>query len=99
MAAEYTNITIEEMSDFLEPQGFHRVGTLFGTQEHVLSKRVDANGHALSLRVYTGINPDGNSRAVGSDAIRCAIFWRKPDGSIAKVASSKRVHRVKNWQA
>jgi hypothetical protein len=98
--ADYVNITLAEMRSFLEPQGFKQLEseTLGFTKEAVFGKRVDADGLALSLRVYTGINPDGNSRDVGADAIRCNIFWRKSDGDVTKVASSKRVNRVQGWR-
>lgn len=95
--AHYENITLADMRSHLEPQGFSQL-TLDGVREAVFGKRVDIDGLPLSLRVYTGINPDGNSRDVGADAIRCNIFFRKSDGDVAKVASSKRVHRVAGWR-
>lgn len=96
----YVNITADQMKGFLEPQGFVAV-TLPNTLEMVFAKRVDWNDFQLSLRVYTGINPNGNSRDVGADAIRCNIFWRKVvDGKaeMVKVWTSKRVNRVESWQ-
>lgn len=98
--ANYVNITQQEVEEFLLPQGFQKIqfDPSVNIRELVYSKRVDVDGLVLSLRVYTGINPDGNSRDVGADAIRCAIFWRMSDGTIKKIASSKRVHRVKGWR-
>jgi hypothetical protein len=98
MGASYVNISIEEMEEFLGPQGFRRI-ELPNTKEAVFGKRMDCDGQALSLRVYTGINPDGNSRDVGADAIRCNVFWRPIEGELRKIASSKRVHRVAGWRA
>lgn len=95
--ATYTNITQEEVESFLLPQGFQQI-QLPGTKELVYGKRVDADGLVLSLRVYTGINPNGQSREVGTDAMRCNIFWRTAEGELRKVATSKRVHRVKGWR-
>ena len=99
--ASYVNITLAEMDEFLMPQGFSKysVNALGNVREVVYGKRIDVEGLTLSLRVYTGINLDGNSRDVGSDAIRCNIFWRNSEGDIRKVASSKRVHRVAGWKA
>jgi hypothetical protein len=94
--AEYTNITQEDMEALLLPLGFKAM-QLPNTLELVYGKRVDSDGLALSLRVYTGINPNGQSRDVGEDAIRCNIFWKDGD-SMRKVATSKRVHRVKGWK-
>ncbi len=101
--ATYTAITQTEVEDFLGAD-FRQV-QLDGTRELVYGKRIDVPADrntpalALSLRVYTGIEPDGMSREAGKDAMRCNIFWRRPDGELAKVASSKRVHRVAGWRA
>lgn len=94
--ANYHPISLEEMHDFLTPKGFRRA-EFPGTREIVFAKRVDVDGLPLSLRVYTGIEPNGASRTVGNDAIRVVLYWRNPLGEIKKVASSKRVHRVKGW--
>jgi predicted RNA-binding Zn-ribbon protein involved in translation (DUF1610 family) len=93
--ATYQNITEPEMTGFLAPQGFQKI-ELPNTDEIVFGKRMDRNGLQLSLRVYTGIVPSGDSRKAGDDAIRVNSFMRL-DGDIKKVASSKRVHRVKGW--
>jgi hypothetical protein len=114
MAAAFYPISKAEMESFLLPQGFKPL-SLDGTRELVYGKRVDCDGLALSLRVYTGINPDGNSRDVGADAIRCNMFWRtvvkdengeaqmdsngQPVTKLVKVWTSKRVHRVLNWES
>jgi hypothetical protein len=95
--AEYTNITQDEMADFLGDQGFLQI-LLPGVTELVYARRANTDDLSLSLRVYTGIAPSGESRDVGEDAIRCVIFWRKPSGDIVKVATTKRVHRVKGWR-
>lgn len=97
MAAHYTNVTQEEVEEFLFPQGFKKI-TVAGTSELIYAKRVDRDGLQLSLRIYTGINPSGNSRGVGEDAMRATIFWRKPDGTVKMAGGSKRVHRVAGWR-
>jgi hypothetical protein len=93
--ANFYNITEIEMNRFLNPQGFQKI-ELPNTDEIVFGKRIDRNGFQISLRVYTGIVPSGNSRKSGDDAIRVNIFMRL-NGDIKKVASSKRVHRVEGW--
>ena len=111
MATEYTNVTIQDMHDFLSPQGFVKmnlkeIDPTDRTEEVVYGKRVDVPGHRLTLRLYTGINPDGNSRGVGADAMRVDLFTRKAvknrDGQwehrSVYLRGSKRVHRVKGWQ-
>jgi len=95
--AQYINISIEEMNEFLISQGFVRVHPE-KTVEAVYGKRVEQDNLQLTLRVYTGINPDGNSREVGKDAIRVNLFIRGSDGVIVKLGGSKRVHRVVNWR-
>lgn len=94
--AEYYNISTEEMNNFLVPQGFSQV-TLPGTRELVYGKRVDGNNMKMTLRVYTGIDPSGQSRDVGEDAMRVNLFVKLPSGEIKKLFGSKRVHRVKGW--
>jgi hypothetical protein len=82
------------MKSFLEALGFARV-VLQGVRELVWGKVVRPN---VCLRVYSGINPDGHSRAVGTDAIRVALFWRDTEGAIHKIGAGKRVHRVQGWR-
>lgn len=95
--ATYVNVTQQEMENHLFPQEFTPL-SLPGTVELVYSKRVDRDGMMLSLRVFTGINPGGNSRKVGEDAIRVQIVWRQGDGTVRIVGGSRRVHRVKGWR-
>lgn len=103
MAATYHNVTLEEIRNFLEPQGFEVVDTkkynpADRTQEIVFGKRVDQDDLALTLRIFTGINPTGNSRDVGKDAIRVALFYLRPDFKIVEIGGSKRVNRVGSWK-
>lgn len=113
--ATYHNITRAEMEEFLLPQGFVQIFKP-GTRELIYARRLDvSHGRrlpdmpALSLAVYTGINPDGNSRDVGRDAMRVEISYR--DRPIlnpqtrrrelpepVRVGGSKRVHRVMGWR-
>lgn len=95
--AEYHAITRNEMAAFLEKQGFRPLAVP-NVVELVWGKRMDRDGQALSLRVYTGINPSGKSREVGSDAIRVQVYYRNPEGNVSRIGTSKRVHRVKGWQ-
>ena len=109
MPARFVNITIKEMDAFLRAKGFVPIN-LPRAIEAVYAKRVNRDGLALSLRVYTGINPDGNSRARGKDAIRVQVFWRKPNTdapenapeqerfSIVSIGGSRRAHRVAGWK-
>lgn len=98
MAAHYTNVTQEEIEEFLFPQDFKKIA-VSGTSELVYAKRVDRDGLQLSLRVYSGIAPSGQSRSVGTDAIRVTLFMRAADGKVAMLGGSKRVHRVAGWRA
>jgi len=94
--AQYHDITQQEIEDLLLPQGFKPM-SLPDTVELVYGRRIDKDGHALSLRVYTGINPSGHSRDVGTDAIRLVLFCRYGD-KVSKIDMLKRVHRVKGWR-
>jgi hypothetical protein len=103
--AKYYNITVQEMDSFLLSQGFSRIPPelLVGTRELVYGKRVDSIGIPLTVRVYTGIDPSGQSRDVGEDAMRVALFTKVPDPQspgktiIKQLFGSKRVHRVAGW--
>jgi hypothetical protein len=94
--AQYKNVTKDEMADHLEPQGFMPM-SLPGTVELVWGKIVRKDGTVISMRIYTGINPNGESRDVGKDAIRVELWYRNADGEICRVGGSKRVHRVEGW--
>ena len=97
MAAHYKNVTQKEIEEYLLPQGFKLIA-IVGTSELVYGKRVDRDEQMLTLRVFTGIDFSGQSRAVGEDAMRCAVFWRNKNGTIKMVGGSKRVHRVEGWK-
>lgn len=104
MPARYVNVTIDEMREFLELDsdvaGWVEItNKLAGTKETVFAKRVDKDGMQLSLRIYTGINPNGKSRDVGKDAIRVELFFRDDEGNVSRAGHGcKRVHRVVNWR-
>lgn len=95
--AEYTPISQADVEDFLTPQGFRQIA-LPGTRELVYAARRDRDDLDLLLVVYTGIEPNGASRDVGEDAIRCLLYQRRDPQTVKKIASSKRVHRVKGWR-
>ena len=95
--AVYTNITASEMAAFLEAQGFKPLA-LPVVRELTWGKRVDKGNLCLSLRVFTGINPTGQSRDKGKDAIHVVLMLRRQDGSIVKAGGDRRVHRVEGWR-
>ncbi len=97
MAARYYNISAAEMQTFMQARGF-RLMTVPGTIELVYGKIVKIGEHRLSLRVNTGINPSGQSRAVGTDAIRVQLFYMY-DGEPCPVGKSQKCLRVSSWQA
>lgn len=70
--AEYTDISREEMVDFLAPQGFVEL-SLPNTKEMVMGKLVAKD---VCMRVYTSIVDDTN-RDNGKDAIRVGIFFKR----------------------
>lgn len=92
----YYNISREEMNEFLTGQGFQLM-SLPGTVELVYGKIVHHDGHRLSLRVYTAINPSGESREKGSDAIRVQLYWMF-DGKPTPVGKAQKCLRVTNWK-
>lgn len=92
----YFNISRQDMDAFLTGQGFLPM-TLPGTVELVYGKIVKYQNHRLSLRIYTAINPSGESRAKGSDAIRVQLYWMYNDKP-TPVGRAQRCLRVVNWQ-
>lgn len=101
MATTYVAVTQAEVEELLLPQGFRLVQPDARTRELVYGRRVaNDDGLQLCMRVYTGIEPDGHSRSVGTDAMRVTLHWRSADGQqVAQLAGSKRVHRVAGWRA
>ncbi len=95
--ATYTNITQTEMEEFLLPKGFVQM-SLAGVAELVYGMVVRKSKMVFTIRIYTGINPNGQSRKKGEDAIRVIVVWRSQKGRVYKVATSKRVHRVVRWR-
>lgn len=71
--ATYVNVTEPEMDAFLGVRGFQRL-SIPGTVELTYAKGVKLGNAKYSLRIYSGINPDGNSREKGQDAIRVCLF-------------------------
>lgn len=100
--AQAVQITKQEFEDFLFPQGGFQLLQLEGTTELVYAKLVRQGDKAYSLRIYSSINPTGDSRGVGEDAIRVNCWVKMQfDGEtkIFKAGGSKRVHRVMGWRA
>jgi len=88
MVRRFYNISATEMNALLTKWGFQRM-KLPGTTELVYGKGFKvSNGRNLTCRIYTAINPSGESRARGSDAIRVCIMGKK----------SRKVLRVENWK-
>lgn len=92
----FYNISRNEMDEFLTSQGFQLMN-IPGTVELVYGKIVKHEGHKLSLRVYTAINPTGESRKKGSDAIRVQLYWML-DGKPVPVGKAQKCLRVLTWK-
>lgn len=96
MAACFYSITQHEIDQFLTGLGFVPL-RLQGVTELVYGKIVRVGGHRLSLRCYTAVNPDGESREKGTDAIRLRLFMRLEDG-IIPVGRPMKCLRVMSWR-
>jgi hypothetical protein len=108
MASQYTNVTRAEMETFLVEYrqgkaidttgGFRRIRPPRYVQA-VYGIVVEYFGCKLSLRIKTGIEPDGNSPDVGEEAMHVELWWREAEGvEPIRVGKSKRVHRVAGWR-
>ena len=93
---EFYNISQDEMEAVLLPMGFQRM-KLDNTFEFVYGKLVRIGNHRLSLRIYSGINPSGSSKAAGKDAIRVRLFAMYKDKPVR--VGTKRINckRIKTW--
>lgn len=91
--SKYTEIKLEEMTEFLESLGFilHKRDQ---KTEWVANKIFECNNNLYLIRVYTSINPEERSRGVGTDAIRVGVFSSNGEW----IFGSKRVNRTKNWR-
>ena len=75
MAARFYAISRDEIHEFLTNLGFQSL-TLKGVVELVYGKIVRVGNHRLSLRIYSAVNPNGESREKGTDAIRVQVFHK-----------------------
>jgi len=96
MGKRYVNITKDEMEAFLLERGFQQM-EIAGTRELVFGRVFTQDGHKVSLRILTAINPSGESRDCGSDAIRVQAFWMH-DGEPVPVGRFQRCLRTKGWR-
>lgn len=101
--AHYQNVTRSEMEPFLLVRGFQPMeipGTFELVYGKVMHHRLNHlhNEIPISLRVYTGIGVDGQSRAPGKDAIRLCLYVRDRGGKPKLIGLQKRVHRVYGWR-
>ena len=100
MAARFCPINRDEMDRFLIGLGFVPL-TIKKVIELVYGKIVRVGDSRLSLRVYTAVNPTGESREKGTDAIRVQLFCKVETGTgeqIVPVGRSQKCLRVTTWQ-
>ena len=95
MSAQYTEISLEEMDEFMQSEGFVKVAhnplNGFEVQYDLMHK----NG--LRIRLFSTIDVRSDAgRGKGSDAMRLILI--APDESIIRGAKFTRIHRVKNWR-
>tara|TARA_R110000822_G_scaffold197781_4_gene335833 strand:- start:15637 stop:16152 length:516 start_codon:yes stop_codon:yes gene_type:complete len=95
MSAQYTEISLEEMDEFMQSEGFVKVAhnplNGFEVQYDLMHK----NG--LRIRLFSTIDVRSDAgRRKGSDAMRLILI--APDDSIIRGAKFTRIHRVKNWR-
>ena len=94
--SKFYNITQSEIENFLFPQGFEKMN-IAGTVELVYGKIYRKSDKQISMRIYTAINPNGQSRDCGSDAIRIAFFV-KINNKVINYKEGSKVLRINTWQ-
>ena len=100
MAARFYAITKDEIHEFLTGLGFQPLA-LRGVVELVYAKIVVVGNHRLFLRCYTAVNPNGESRERGTDAIRVLLFMKVRNGGkeeIIPVGKAQKCLRDASWR-
>ena len=92
MSAEFTSITIEQFTQFMEGLGFYYAGVC--GNEYVFENRFSEA--PAKIEVYSSITP-GGSRNKGKDAIRVVVKYMD-NGRWIALRKLRRVHRVRNWK-
>lgn len=94
----YYPISQSEFEQFLLRQKFVKVIPDAITKELVYSKIVGKCKYGpICLRIYSGINPNGESRDIGKDAIRLCLFYKK-DNEVIKCGNFRKCLRVLTWK-
>lgn len=94
--SHFYNITREEMETFLTERSFQQMN-LPNVWELVYGKVIHMGQLRLSLRIYTAINQNGQSREKGSDAIRLQLFYMH-NGQVVPVGRPQKCLRVNGWR-
>jgi len=95
MSAQYTEISLEEMDEFMQSEGFVKVAHNPLNGFEVQYDLMHENG--LRIRLFSTIDVRSDAgRGKGSDAMRLILI--APDDSIIRGAKFTRIHRVKNWR-
>lgn len=93
--SRYYQVSQAEMETFLLPRGFIKM-SIPGTSELVYGKRIQRGQHPISIRIYTTINPSGEARDCGEDAIRVRLYTLFQDEPIP-VGKTQKILRIKTW--
>jgi hypothetical protein len=92
-AREYYNVKQDEFEPFMVSNKFFRNRDINGVNELVYDQKIIRHKQLFIIRIFSSINPNGNSRGSGLDRIRVVVFHdEKPFGS------TKQVNRLRNWQ-
>jgi hypothetical protein len=100
MPSRFYPISRNEIDEFLTSLGFRPL-PLKGVVELVYAKIVRVGDHRLSLRVYTAVDPGGESREKGKDAIRVQLLAKVQIGNseeIVPVGRTQKCLRVVSWR-
>jgi len=98
MTDRFYSISEKEMDEFMIEMGFQSM-QVPNTRMLVYGKIVKIAETPISIRVYTGIDPDEGSRAKGTEAIEIRPYCRlKCADYPVIVGMPQKCHRVKNWQ-
>jgi hypothetical protein len=96
MAAQYIEITLDEMEKFLK-RGFRALRPKQGQQRGEIYFDLHL-GHFVGIRIWTSIRPrSGTGAEVGADAIRIQLISLKDQGPLEK-GKAPIVKRTQGWR-
>lgn len=89
----YTNVTVDEFESFLG--SFTEFSRVQDTDAKEAVYSIPLPHPDLEVRIFSTLNPDGNARGCGDDAIR-SVIWHTTEG--CPVGGREKTLRIQTWR-